>query len=307
MSAEKKREYFGKLTELVRKYNKVMLVECDNVGSNQLHAVRAALRGKAEILFGKNTRINKCIALMAAENEKIQEIIPHIKGNLGMVFTNGDLKEIKDIILANRREAPAKVGAIAPCDVFVPAGNTGLEPTQTSFLQALNIASKITKGTVEILNEIHLIKVGDKVGASEATLLQKLSIRPFYYSLSIRSVYDNGLVFDAALLDITDDVFAKAMSQGIFNITAISLAAKIPTVAAVPHLIVNGYKNLLSLAIATEITFPLAESAKAYIADPSKFAVAVAAAPAQASASKKVEVQESESEQDSDMGFDLFG
>ncbi len=55
----------------------------------------------------------------------------------------------------------------------------------------------------------------------------------------------------------------------------------------------------------TEITFPLAETAKAYIADPSAFA---AAAPA-ATEEKKEEAaaEESEEESDSDMGFDMFG
>jgi large subunit ribosomal protein LP0 len=45
-------------------------------------------------------------------------------GNVGFVFTNGDLKEIRDKILANRVAAPARAGALAPGDVYVPAGNT---------------------------------------------------------------------------------------------------------------------------------------------------------------------------------------
>ncbi|KAG9395968.1 Ribosomal protein L10/acidic P0 [Carpediemonas membranifera] len=301
---DKKREYFGRLTDLIRTYRKIIVVEADNVGSSQLHAVRQALRGKAEVLFGKNTRIMKCISMMANENEEIQNLVPHIKGNIGFVFTNGDLKEIKDIIEANRREAPARVGAIAPVDVIVPAQNTSLEPTQTSFLQALNIASKITRGTIEILNDVHLIKAGDKVGASEAALLQKLDMRPFYYSLSIKTVYDNGQIFDAAILNITDETFEGFMATGIKNIASISLAANIPTIAAVPHLFINGYKKVLSVAVATEVTFPLAQAAKDFIADPSKFAVA--AAPAAAAESAPVQ-DEPESESDSDMGFDLFG
>ncbi|KAG9396194.1 Ribosomal protein L10/acidic P0 [Carpediemonas membranifera] len=305
MSArERKEQYFVKLTELVRTYNKIILVKADNVGSSQLHAVRQALRGKAEVLFGKNTRIVKCIRTLENENEKIQELVPHIKGNVGLVFTNGDLKEIKDIIEANRREAPARVGAIAPVDVIVPAQNTSLEPTQTSFLQALNIASKITRGTIEILNDVHLIKAGDKVGASESALLQKLDMRPFFYSLEIATVYDDGQIFDAAILNITDETFEGFMAAGIKNIASVSLAANIPTIAAVPHLFINGYKKVLSVAVATEVTFPLAQAAKDFIADPSKFAVAAAPAAEEAAPAAAAE---SESESDSDMGFDLFG
>jgi len=40
---------------------------------------------------------------------------------------------------------------MAPIDVFVPAGNTGLGPEKTSFFQALSITTKISRGTIEIL------------------------------------------------------------------------------------------------------------------------------------------------------------
>ena len=90
-------------------------------------------------------------------------MLPHIVGNVGFVFTNEDLVEIRDVLLSNKKEAPAKAGAIAPLDVYVPAGNTGMGPEKTSFFQALAIPTKITKGTIEILSDIHLIKVDEKV------------------------------------------------------------------------------------------------------------------------------------------------
>ncbi len=82
-------------------------------------------------------------------------------------------------------EAPAKAGAIAPIDVFVIPQNTGLGPEKTSFFQALSIATKIAKGTIEILSDVHLIRKEDKVGFSEAALLQMLKIYPFSYGLKI--------------------------------------------------------------------------------------------------------------------------
>ena len=67
------------------------------------------------------------------------------------MFTKEDLSDIRDILESNQKEAPAKAGAIAPIDVWVPKGNTGMGPEKTSFFQALSIPTKITKGTVEIL------------------------------------------------------------------------------------------------------------------------------------------------------------
>lgn len=58
----------------------------------------------------------------------------------------------------------------------------------SSCLQALNIPTKINKGSVEIVSDVKLISAGDKVGASEATLLAKLGIKPFSYGLIIKQV-----------------------------------------------------------------------------------------------------------------------
>jgi len=57
----------------------------------------------------------------------ISKLIP-IAGNVGFVFTNGDLKASRDKILSNRVAAPARAGAVAPGDVYVPAGNTYASP-----------------------------------------------------------------------------------------------------------------------------------------------------------------------------------
>jgi len=55
-------------------------------------------------------------------------------------------------------------------------------------LQALNIPTKINKGCVEIVSDVHLVKQSEKVGGSEATLLAKLGIKPFSYGLVLQKV-----------------------------------------------------------------------------------------------------------------------
>ncbi|PIO27472.1 hypothetical protein AB205_0071820 [Aquarana catesbeiana] len=60
------------------------------------------------------------------------------------------------MLLANKVPASARAGAIAPCDVTVPAQNTGLGPEKTSFFQALGITTKISRGTIEILRIMSL-------------------------------------------------------------------------------------------------------------------------------------------------------
>jgi len=302
-----KANYFMKMIALLDEYPKCFLVQADNVSSKQMQQIRASMRGTAVILMGKNTMMRKAIRGHLNNNPDLERLLPHIKGNVGMVFTSNDLIEVRDKLLENKVAAPARAGAIAPVDVIVPAQNTGLGPERTSFFQALAIPTKISRGTIEIINDVKLLKPGDKVGASESALLNLLKISPFTYGLEIEQVYDQGTVFSPEILDITDDDIRAKFMQGISNVASVCLQIGYPTVASVPHSIVNGFKNLLAVAAETDITFPEAESMKAYLADPSAFAVAAPVAAAEEAPAAKEEVkEESEEESDDDMGFGLF-
>jgi len=308
----RKGEYFKKLQNLLDEYPQIIIVECDNVSSNQMQKVRSVLRGKAVLLMGKKTMMRKAIRQHIHQNPQAEHLLPHLYGNIGFVFTKQDLNEIRDLVTSLKVGAPAKAGTVAPNDVVVPAGPTGLEPTQTSFLQALNIGTKISKGQIEILAPATLIHAGEKVGQSEATLLSKLNIRPFSYGLVPRVVYDHGLIYESKVLDMTLADVSQVLAKGVSNIAAIGLQIGYPTMASVPHSIMNGFKNLVAIALGTEYTFKEAEQMKDMILHPEKFAAAAPAPAAAAAPAKEEEKKEEkkeepeEEEEEGDFGLDLF-
>uniref|UniRef100_A0A3B3ZYQ7 Large ribosomal subunit protein uL10 n=1 Tax=Periophthalmus magnuspinnatus TaxID=409849 RepID=A0A3B3ZYQ7_9GOBI len=244
-----KSNYFMKIIQLLDDYPRCFIVGADNVGSKQMQTIRMSLRGKAVVLMGKNTMMRKAIRGHLENNPALEKLLPHIRGNVGFVFTKEDLAEVRDMLLANKVPAAARAGGIAPCDVTVPAQNTGLGPEKTSFFQALGITTKISRGTIEIL--------------------------------------------------------------GVRNVASVCLEIGYPTLASIPHSIINGYKRVLAVAVETEYSFPLADKVKAFLADPSAFAAAAPVAAAETAAAApaaaaKEEVKEESEESDDDMGFGLF-
>jgi len=232
-------------------------------------------------------------------------------GEYWIVFTNDpDIKKIRDICLATKVPAAAKAGIKAPADVIIPKGITPLEPTKTSFLQALNIASKINRGTIEILQDVHLIKKGDKVGSSEATLLQMLDIRPFEYGLQMVAFYDEGSTNDASIIEMDNTVILSKFLVGIGNVASLSLGLNFPSLASFPHVVTNGFKNLLSIALGTEYSFEKADIFKQMAENPGAYA---SAAPAETTVAGSTttepepEVPLLEEEEDAGLEFDLFG
>jgi len=320
----KKEDYWRKLWALTDEYKKALLVDVDNVSSLQLNNIRHKLRPLgAKMLMGKNTLMKSSLAhKMAAPQEgdadyaerkdswkkcdELDAIVKLLKGNTGIIFTNGDPSDVKKVLDEQSREAPAKVGAIAPIEVWIRAGSTGLDPKQTSFFQQLNIQTKIVKTQIEIVADKKIISAGTKIEATHAALLDKLKIRPFSYKMAVKKVYEDGQTFNPEILDISNEDILKGFQKSITNLASISLASGYVTKPAIPHIILNSFKNLAAVTFDSDYTFKQAEKMKeaaknAVIAAPA----GASAAPAKAAA--KVEEKPKEEEPaDVDMGG-LFG
>jgi len=282
----------AKLDKYLGEYKNVLICTVDNVGSHQMQKVRISLRGKAVVLMGKNTICRKAIREAQEENPALEALLPYVKGNIGFVFTNHDLNSIRKIVLENKVPAAAKQGSMAPIDVVVPAGPTGLDPGQTGFFQALNIATKIARGSIEIINPVTLVKKDEKVTSSHVALLSKLNILPFFYGIKVTHVYESGSVYEASVLDLTkDDLFVKFFA-GVRKIAALSLAINYPTTASVPHILGGAFRKLLFVGAASGYEF---KEAKAFLAGGggggggAAPAAAGGAAPAKGAAAKKEE------------------
>jgi len=311
---DRKNKFCGRFKQLLETYKDVMVIAIDNVGSLQMQKVRMAIRGRGVVVIGKNTVMRKVIKDYIDANKANKEIANLVQlynalvGNVGLVFVNGPLAEIRTAIMQFKVPAAAKSGVTAPVDVFVPPGATGLDPGQTSFFQALNIATKIVKGAIEIINQVHLIKKGDRVTTSHVALLAKLDIKPFFYGIVVTKIYEGGLLYDAAALDITPaDVIAKFQAS-VAKITALSLKLGMPNALTIPHSIGGAFRKLLAVAFATGNTnFKQAQAvlnaaASAASAPAASSSSSTSAAPAAAAAAK----DEPEEEEDVGAGG-LFG
>lgn len=185
-----------------------------------------------------------------------------------------------------------------------------MEPGKTSFFQALGVPTKIARGTIEITADLKLVEKGAKVGASEATLLNMLNISPFTYGMKVTQVYEDGQTFSPDVLDIEPSQLLKALSTAIATVTTISLAANYPTLPSVIHSLINGYKQVLAVAVETDYSWEGIEELKDRIANPDSYAsaapTATAAATEDAPAAAKEEEKEEEKEESEDEGITFF-
>jgi len=272
---KKKAAYMQKFVDLLEQYPRAVLVTVDNIGSHHMQRIRKSLRGFGTLLLGKNTLMRKAVKDNLAKHPEWESILSVIKWNVGFVFTNEDLRALREKLLESRVPAQAKAGILAPQEVIIPKQITTLEPTKTTFFAALDIPTRITKGCVEILSDVDLCREGEKVGSSEAALLQMLDLRPFTYGLKLTHVYDEGFVYPARLLTTSQADVYKAFATGVSNVAALSLGLHYPSLPAFPHAVINAYKNLVAVCLETNYMFEQAKALKERVENPDAFAAPV--------------------------------
>lgn len=309
----RKLAYGQKLRGLLDNYDKCIVLTVDNVGSKQIANMRKKFRGRARFLFGKNTMIRKVIRehVKETKNRKLMAMLDLCKGNSGFIFTQDDVAPLRKEVISDKVQQPAKAGIIAPADVWVEPGPTGMEPTQTSFFQSMNIPTRINRGQIDISERVHLIVKGTKVGLSEAQLCSKLGIKPFFYGCEVVSVYDNGEAYDASVLDLTEDDIANFFFGGLRQVAALSFAIEYPTITMVPHAILNAYKKMLALGLSLD-TYSWENLAlvKEMLANPDAFRAAAAPAAGDGGAAAAAPEPEEEEQEESSVapaGGGLFG
>lgn len=180
---------------------------------------------------------------------ELRALTPILKDKIALIFCDSSIFELKTKIEANKIPTEARVGSLAPIDYTVPAGPTGLDPSQINFFHALNISTKIVKGQIEITKDFKVCTAGKKVKASEAALLKKLNLKPFAYGMTINSVYSDGSILPKEVLSIDPSSLLGKFSNGIKNIAGLSLQAGYPIEATIPLIIGNSFKNIAALSL----------------------------------------------------------
>lgn len=255
LNRERKFHMLERTQKLFSSYNNYMLVGIDKVQSTQFKNIARALPPKMEILFSKNKIIKK--VLRELDSEKYAEMIDSIKGNVLVIFFDGeDPRMALEASLKNMRDSFAVPGDIATAPIVIPAGPTGLAPEKIIVFQNARIQTKINKGKIDIAVDHLLVKTGETVTISNATLLKWLNIMPFKYGLDIIRIYEGSESYGRDILFITDSTIEESLRSAVSEITAISLGTGVPTEASVPYTLANSFvelkKMMLGLGIGHE-------------------------------------------------------
>jgi large subunit ribosomal protein L10 len=256
---KRKLETVAKLRDSLESYNTVGVVEMSAIGAKTVQKLRADLRSRGALMVvAKNTLMMKAIEETTLEgSEKLAEFV---SGPVAFLFTNQSPYAIANYLETNKVKAPAKSGQIAQRTVTIPKMNTGFPPgTIISELNSVGLPTRIEGGTVAISEDTVVVRAGERVSTTLASILSRLEIEPFEVGLSLDVVLENGEIIehDDLLIDFdaikNDLIFAHQQARNL------SINAAVFTDETATQIIANAHNKALS--VASEIGYVTVETA----------------------------------------------
>lgn len=214
---EKKLNSVRELEELVKSRKTILICSIKNIPASQFQIISKNLRGKAIIKVPKKNIIFRALDSSEGEAGIIKE---RIKENFAVLFSDLDSFELALELVRNKTPAGAKAGQDAPDDVEIPAGPTDLMPGPAiSELGALGIPTQIQEGKIAIKSSTVIVKQGEKISETAASIMNKLEIKPFsigFEPLAAFDTHENKLYSDVKVdqeqtLELLKEAFGRAL------------------------------------------------------------------------------------------------
>ena len=221
----KKQLLYQELQELPSKYQVIALSKMNKVRATQLMPLRKKFHNQINIKIIKNK-----VAQRAFEKVKgvdgIEDLSKELEGQCALIFTNLSPFKLNLLFGENKVFLPAKGGDIAPKDITIPAGNTGIPPGPVlSEFKEAKVPTKIDQGSIAVTKDTIVARSGEIISQKLASLLSKVNIKPIEAGVLVNYAISEGLQFREKDLQLDVKEYVKELQQSYSS--ALNLAIEL--------------------------------------------------------------------------------
>ena len=248
MTQEWKKEKVKELVKLIDEYSVVGVINMYKMPAPQLQTMRKELSDKAKIIMTKKSLMK--FALEKSKKKNVNKIEEYLRGQPALLFTNMNPFELFKFLKENKTKAPAKTGDIAPNDIMIKSGDTGL-PAGPAIgnLADVGAISKVQNGKIHVTKNVTVTKEGEEIESKVASVLNMLGMEPMEIGLDMLAAYENGTVFNKKILNVDEEEIRKNVSVCISNAINLSVNSSYVTEVTVPIMIRKACMEAKSLAL----------------------------------------------------------
>ena len=249
-----KEEEVDAIVEMIESYDSIGVVDIAGIPSRQLQDMRRDLHGSAELRVSRNTLLVRALEQV---DDGLETLTDHVSGQVGLIGTNSNPFSLYQELEASKTPAPIGAGEIAPNDIVIPAGDTGVDPGPfVGELQSVGADARIQEGSIQVLSDSTVLDAGEAVSQDLANVLNELGIEPKEVGLDLRGVFADGVAFAPEELELDVEEYEadiKAAASGAFNL---SVNAGYPTSQTVPTMLQSASGDAKALALYAAIEDP---------------------------------------------------
>ncbi|MUW15340.1 50S ribosomal protein L10 [Halorubrum sp. CBA1125] len=249
-----KREEVDELVEFIESFNSVGIVGVAGIPSRQLQAMRRELHGSADVRMSRNTLT---VRALEEVDEGVEELTQYVEGQVALIGTNDNPFGLYKQLEASKTPAPINAGEVAPNDIVIPEGDTGVDPGPfVGELQTVGAAARIQDGTIMVTEDSTVLEEGDVVDDDLANVLTELGIEPKEVGLDLKGVYSEGVLFEPDELAIDVEEYEADVQAAAAAARNLSVNAAYPTAATAGTLIAKASGQAKSVGLFAEIESP---------------------------------------------------
>jgi large subunit ribosomal protein L10 len=250
---EWKREEVDDIVSMLESFESVGIVNIAGIPSRQLQDMRRELHGSAELRVSRNTLLTRALE----EVEGLDQLTAHVTGQVGIIGTNDNPFGLFKTLEASKTPAPINAGEVAPNDIVIPEGDTGVDPGPfVGELQQVGAAARIMDGSIKVTEDSTVLSAGEEVSAELANVLSELGIEPKEVGLDLRAVYSDGVLFDPEELAIDVDEYRADIEAAAARGRNLSVNAVYPTARTVGTLLGKASGEATSLGLYAAVESP---------------------------------------------------
>ncbi len=249
-----KQDEVDELVDFITSYQSVGIVGVTGIPSRQLQAMRRDLHGSAAIRMSRNTLVER--ALDEAD-DGLEQLTDFVAGQVALVGTNDNPFGLFKQLEASKTPAPINAGEVAPNEIVIPEGDTGVDPGPfVGELQQIGADARIQEGSIQVLSDSVVLDEGEEVDQQLASVLSELGIEPKEVGLDLKRVFSEGVLFAPDELEIDIDEYYADIQAAAGAAQNLSINAEYPTAQTAGSLIAKATGNAKSVALAGAVESP---------------------------------------------------
>lgn len=240
------------IKDIFKEYKSIGIASLKKVRASQLQELKKTMAGKVYLRVLKNTLIK--IALEEMNQAELKKLEEYLEGSNVFLFTDLNPFKLALMLEHGKVRTTAKAGDLAAEDVVIPSSNTGQPPGPViSQLNAVGLPTKIENGSVWISKDTLVVRRGEPINERLAGVLSKLNIKAVELGISMRAVFDNGMMITGDQLKVDVAATKKQVECGNQEAFALALSVGYPCKETIKPLLQQAHQKAVSLSVGAAI------------------------------------------------------